>query len=45
MEMNLLQRKKSLESKIPDISKTLEVVHFLIKKKVRSAKMGWFKSD
>ncbi|KAJ3023199.1 hypothetical protein HKX48_003977 [Thoreauomyces humboldtii] len=30
METHLLQRKKSLESKIPDIKKTLDMVDFLI---------------
>lgn len=29
MEMNLLQRKKNLETKIPEIQKTLDVVIFL----------------
>lgn len=32
METHLLQRKKSLESKIPDIKKTLEAVEYLVTK-------------
>jgi len=33
MEVNHLQRKKSLEDKLPEIRKTLEMVNFLILKK------------
>ena len=34
METHLLQRQASLESKIPDIRKTLETVQFLISRSV-----------
>lgn len=33
MEMNMLQRKKILEEKIPEIQKTLSTVEFLMEKK------------
>jgi hypothetical protein len=34
MEINFLNRKKGLELKIPEISKTLTVVEYLISKQV-----------
>lgn len=37
MEVNLGQRKKGLLEKIPDISKTLDMVRFLKERRVRSS--------
>ena len=37
MEVNLQQKRKGLEVKIPDISKTLDVVRFLEARRVSSA--------
>jgi hypothetical protein len=39
MELNLNQRRKGLEAKIPDVRKTVGVVEFLLERKrqVRSA--------
>ena len=36
MEVNLQQRKKGLLEKIPDIQKTLDMVEFLKKRRVRT---------
>ncbi|KAJ1674197.1 hypothetical protein EV182_003772, partial [Spiromyces aspiralis] len=35
MEANLLQRRKSLDSKIPELEKTLEVIKFMMEKERR----------
>ncbi|KAF9970167.1 hypothetical protein BGZ73_007217 [Actinomortierella ambigua] len=40
MEVNLIQRKRNLEAKIPDIEKTLEMVQFLQAEAKKAAEEG-----